>query len=37
MTEQVQVLTSRWGEPDAYQLGKFRELDGYASLVAAFG
>src|SRR4029453_3799916 len=37
MTEQVQVLTSRWGERDAYQLGKFRELDGYASLDAALG
>src|SRR4029453_17820652 len=36
MTEQVQVLTSRWRERDAYQLGKFRELDGYASLDAAF-
>src|SRR4029450_6456973 len=37
MTEQVKVLTSRWGDRDAHQLDRFRELDGYASLDAAFG
>ena len=37
MTEQVKVLSSRWGERDAYKLERFRELDGYASLDVAFG
>jgi NADH-quinone oxidoreductase subunit F len=37
VTEQVKVLSSRWGERDAYTIDRFSELDGYASLDAAFG
>jgi NADH-quinone oxidoreductase subunit F len=37
MTDQVKVLTSRWGERDAHKFDRFRELDGYASIDAAFG
>ncbi|HWD43570.1 MAG TPA: NADH-quinone oxidoreductase subunit NuoF [Actinomycetota bacterium] len=32
----MKVLTSRWGERDAHQLDRYRRLDGYASLEAAF-
>ena len=36
MTEQVKVLTSRWGDNRAHEINRFGELDGYASLDAAF-
>src|SRR5919202_5842782 len=36
MTDQVKVLTSRWGERQAHDIDGFGELDGYASLDAAF-
>ncbi len=36
MTEQVKVLSSRWGDNRAYEIDRFLELDGYASLDAAF-
>ena len=36
MTEQVKVLTSRWGDGRAHELDRYVELDGYASLDAAF-
>ena len=36
MTDQVKVLTSRWGDNRAHELDRFGELDGYASLDAAF-
>ncbi|MFL6295016.1 MAG: NADH-quinone oxidoreductase subunit NuoF, partial [Actinomycetes bacterium] len=36
MTEQVKVLTSRWGDNRAHEMGRFGELDGYASLDVAF-
>ncbi|HKE98004.1 MAG TPA: NADH-quinone oxidoreductase subunit NuoF [Actinomycetes bacterium] len=34
--EPVSVLTSRWREPRAHDLDRYLELDGYASLDAAF-
>jgi NADH-quinone oxidoreductase subunit F len=34
--EPVSVLTSRWREPGAHEIDRFGELDGYASLDAAF-
>jgi NADH-quinone oxidoreductase subunit F len=37
VTSQVQVLTSRWKDGQAHRLDRFSELDGYASLDAAFG
>ena len=37
MTDQVKVLTARWGDNTAHQIDRFTELDGYASLDAAFG
>ncbi|HEY2958566.1 MAG TPA: NADH-quinone oxidoreductase subunit NuoF [Actinomycetota bacterium] len=37
MTDQVEVLTSRWKDGRAHQLDRYLELDGYASLDAAFG
>ena len=36
MTDQVKVLTSRWGDRRAHEIDRFGELDGYASLDAAF-
>ena len=36
VTDQVKVLTSRWGDREAYDIDRFGELDGYASLDAAF-
>jgi NADH-quinone oxidoreductase subunit F len=36
VTSQVQVLTSRWQDGQAHQLDHYQELDGYASLDAAF-
>jgi NADH-quinone oxidoreductase subunit F len=36
VTEQLQVLTSRFGDGRAHELDRFLELDGYASLDAAF-
>jgi NADH-quinone oxidoreductase subunit F len=36
VTEQVKVLTSRWGDGRAHDIDHFIELDGYASLEAAF-
>jgi len=36
VTEQVKVLTSRWGDNRAHEINRFGELDGYASLDAAF-
>jgi NADH-quinone oxidoreductase subunit F len=36
MTEQVKVLTSRWGDNRAHEIDRYGELDGYASLDAAF-
>src|SRR4029450_9819354 len=37
MTDQVKVLTSRWGDNRAHDVDRYGELDGYASLDAAFG
>ena len=37
MTDQVQVLTSRWGDTLAHGIDRYLELDGYASLDVAFG
>jgi NADH-quinone oxidoreductase subunit F len=37
VTDQVEVLTSRWKDGRAHQLDRFLELDGYDSLDAAFG
>src|SRR5512132_2132674 len=37
MTDQVKVLTSRWEDRRAHEIDRFGELDGYASLDAAFG
>jgi NADH-quinone oxidoreductase subunit F len=36
-TEPVSVLTSRWGDQRAHEIDRYLELDGYASLDAAFG
>ncbi len=36
MTAQVEVLSSRWKDGRAHQLDRYLELDGYASLDAAF-
>jgi NADH-quinone oxidoreductase subunit F len=36
VTEQVKVLTSRWGDGRAHDIDRYLELDGYASLDAAF-
>jgi NADH-quinone oxidoreductase subunit F len=36
VTEQVKVLTSRWGDDRAHEIDRFMELDGYASLDAGF-
>jgi NADH-quinone oxidoreductase subunit F len=36
-TGPVSVLTSRWRDPRAHELDRYLELDGYASLDAAFG
>ena len=36
MTEQLQVLTSRFGDGRAHELDRYLELDGYASVDAAF-
>jgi NADH-quinone oxidoreductase subunit F len=36
VTEQVRVLTSRWDDARAHELDRYQELDGYASLDAAF-
>ena len=36
-TEPVSVLTSRWGDQRAHGIDRYLELDGYASLDAAFG
>jgi NADH-quinone oxidoreductase subunit F len=37
VTDQVQVLTSRWGDTRAHGIDRYLELDGYASLDVAFG
>jgi NADH-quinone oxidoreductase subunit F len=36
MTAQVEVLTSRWKDGRAHEIDRYLELDGYASLDAAF-
>jgi NADH-quinone oxidoreductase subunit F len=36
VTEQLQVLTSRFGDGRAHELDRYLELDGYASVDAAF-
>jgi NADH-quinone oxidoreductase subunit F len=36
VTEQVRVLSSRWQDGRAHELGRYLELDGYASLDDAF-
>ena len=36
MTDQVEVLTSRWKDGRAHQLDRYLELDGYASVEGAF-
>ena len=36
MTDQLEVLTSRWKDGRAHQLDRYLELDGYASLEGAF-